>query len=78
MGKRTMTNDVLSSVSSVISSPDTPLSSFISVETMDSALRLATIQNRLELLITIILTAFLLACFGIVCYMFYRLLYRCI
>lgn len=69
-----MTSDV---ISSAVSS-DSAVSSLISVETMDTALRLATIQNRIEVLITIVLSAFVLACGFCVSYMTYCLIRKCI
>lgn len=63
-----MTSDV---ISSVVSTSDTTVSSYISIETMDTALRLAAIQNRIEVLITIVLSAFVLLVGSVVIYMLY-------
>lgn len=63
-----MTSDV---ISSVVATSDTAVSRYISIETMDTALRLAAIQNRIEVLITIVLSAFVLAVGSVVIYILY-------
>ena len=64
-----MTSDEnISVVSNVVATLDTP----------DISTQLANISYRLDILITIALTALVIALGAGVCYMFYRFLYRCI
>lgn len=58
----------LSVVSNIVATLDTP----------DIPTQLANISYRLDILITIALTALVIALAVGVCYMFYRFLYRCI